>query len=267
MTIVIKNTKTLVDPAKFRFVGLVYALAGTGKTTWVGTLPPDDTGICACDTGTGSGLLPIVDKAFEYIEPTKLIEVEQFAKGETFPRKKVLVIDNLSTLARTLIKDAALAIPSSGSATRAIGVPDLKDYGTIAELTRRLLLNLINSNPDKHIVVTAHEKYDRPNENDAPGTESLVGPELAGQMFLAAPSLFDFVLRLRTRSLLRNPNDAKSRYSQRFLQTNQSPGVIAKCRAMIGKRPLLDQEEVFDLDSGAGGFPYILDKISKGYQV
>lgn len=243
----------------------MYALAGTGKTTWVGTLPPEDTGICACDTGTGSGLLPIIDKAFDYIEPTKLTEVEQFVKGEVFPKKKVLVIDNLSTLARTLIKDAALAIPIAGSATRALGVPDMKDYGTIAELTRRTLLTLINANPDKHIIVTAHEKYDRPNENDAPGTESLVGPELAGQMFLAAPSLFDFVLRLRTRSLLRNPADAKSRYSQRYLQTNQSPGVIAKCRAMIGKKPLLAQEEVFDLDTGEGSFPYLLNKIVAGY--
>ena len=244
----------------------MYALAGSGKTTWVGTLPPKDTGICACDTGTGSGLLPIVDQGFDYFEPTKLIEVEDFAKGKVFPDKKVLVIDNLSTLARTLIKDAALAIPISGSASRALGVPDLKDYGTMAELTRRLLLNLINCNPDKHILVTAHEKYDRPSPDDAPGTESLVGPELAGQMFLAAPSLFDFVLRLRTRSLLRNPADAKSRYSQRFFQTNQLPGVIAKCRAMVGKKALLDQEEIFDLETGAGSFPFLLNKIVAGYQ-
>lgn len=210
--------------------------------------------------------MPICEKSFDYIEPTKLVEVEEFAKGKTFPDKKILVIDNLSTLARTIIKDAALAIPISGSASRAVGVPDLKDYGTIAELTRRLLLNLINSNPDKHIVVCAHEKYDRPNENDAPGTESLVGPELAGAMFLAAPSLFDFVLRLRTRNILRNPADPKSRYSQRYFQTNQVAGVIAKCRAMRGKKALLDQEEIFDLDTGAGSFSMLLNKIKEGYQ-
>lgn len=125
---------------------------------------------------------------------------------------------------------------------------------------------MINCNPDKHVIVTAHERFDRPNDNDAPGTESFVGPELSGQMFLAAPSLFDFVLRLRTRSLLRNPADAKSRYAQRFFQTNQVPGVIAKCRAMVGKKALLDQEEVFDLDTGAGGFPFLLNKIVAGYQ-
>lgn len=243
----------------------MYSLPGTGKTTWVGTCPPEDTGIAACDFGTGSGLLPVVEKPFEYIEPESLTDLEKFAKGEVFPDKKILVLDNLSTMARTLVKDAALAIPVSGSATRRYGVPDLKDYGTIAEMVRRIIIVLINANPTKHIIVTAHEKYDRPGENDAPGTESLIGPELSGQLFTAAPSMFDFVLRLRTRSLLRNPADAKSRYSQRYFQTAQQSGVIAKCRATVNKKSLLDNEEVFDIDSGAGSFPALLNKIIAGY--
>lgn len=259
------NTRQLVDPKQFRFVGLVYSLAGTGKTTWVGTCPPAETGIAACDLGTGSGLLPIAEHGFDYCEPENLVDLEKFAKGEVFPDKKILVLDNLSTMARTIVKEAALSIPRSGDAVRKFGVPDMKDYGAIAEIIRRVLVVLIDGNPDKHIIVTAHEKYDRPNENDPPGTESLIGPELAGQMFLAAPSMFDFVLRLRTRSLLRNPADAKSRYSQRYFQTNQQAGIIAKCRAQRAKKALLDQEEVFDLDTGAGGFPALLQKIVAGY--
>jgi hypothetical protein len=78
--------------------------------------------------------------------------------------------------------------------------------------------------------------------------------------------MFDFVLRLRTRSLLRNPLDAKSRYSQRYFQTNQQPGIIAKCRAQVDKKPLLDAEEIFDLETGQGGFPSLLAKIVAGYQ-
>lgn len=240
-------------------------MAGTGKTTWVGTCPPEDTGIAACDLGAGSGLLPIVDGGFDYIEPESLTDLEKFAKGEVFPNKKILVLDNLSTMARTIVKDAALAIPRNGDAVRRFGVPDIKDYGAIAEMIRRVLIVLINANPTKHILVTAHEKYDRPNENDPPGTQSLIGPELAGQMFLAAPSMFDFVLRLRTRSLLRNPSDAKSRYSQRFFETNQKEGIIAKCRAQKGGKAMLDSEEVFDLETGAGGFPALLEKIVAGY--
>jgi len=135
----------------------------------------------------------------------------------------------------------------------------------MAEMVRRILIVLINANPTKHIIVTAHEKYDRPNENDAPGTESLVGPELSGQLFTAAPSMFDFVLRLRTRNLLRNPADPKSRFAQRFFQTNQEPGIIAKCRATVNGKALLDREEVFDLESGAGSFPVILNKLKEGY--
>jgi AAA domain len=263
----IKNTRGLVDAESFRFVGLVYGLAGTGKTTWIGTCNPADTGIAACDLGTGSGLLPVSEKGFDYIEPTTLKDLEDFAKGKVFTNKKILVLDNLSTMARTIVKDAALAIPISGSATRAHGVPDLKDYGTIAEMIRRIIIVLINSNPDKHIIVTAHEKYDRPSESDPPGTESLVGPELAGQMFLAAPSMFDFVLRLRTRNVLKDPTNAKSKFSQRYFQTNQESGVIAKCRAQVGGRSALDREEVFDLSTDQGTFPNLLKKIKAAYLV
>ena len=245
----------------------MYSLPGTGKTTWVGTCPPEDTGIAACDLGTGSGLLPISEKPFDYIEPSDLNDLEKFCKGEVFPNKKVLVLDNLSTMARTLIKDAALNIPTGGGSTRKYGVPELRDYMVMAEMVRKVLIVLINANPTKHILVMAHEKYDRPNENDAPGTESLVGPELSGQLFTAAPSMFDFVLRLRTRSLLRNPADPKSRYAQRYFQTNQEPGIIAKCRAQKNKKPLLDREEVFDLETGAGSFPSLLKKITDGYSV
>lgn len=248
-------------------MGLIYSLPGVGKTSWVGTCPPDETGIAACDLGTGSGLLPICEKSFQYIEPTNLIELEEFVKGKTFPTKKILVLDNLSTMAKTIVKDAALAIPMSGMISRSqFGVAEKRDYMVMMEIIRKTLILLINSNPDKHILVMAHEKYDRPNENDAPGTESLVGPELSGQLFTAAPSMFDFVLRLRTRNLLRNPADPKSRYSQRYFQTNQAPGIIAKCRATVNKKPLLDQEEIFDLDSGAGSFPFLLNKIVEGYQ-
>lgn len=245
----------------------MYGLPGIGKTTWVGTCPPEETGIAACDHGTGSGLLPISEKPFDYIEPRSLVDLEKFVKGEVFPSKKILVLDNLSTMARTLAKDAALAIPMSGMVSRSqYGVPEKRDYMVMMEIIRKVLVVLIDANPNKHIVVMAHEKYDRPNENDAPGTESLVGPELSGQLFTAAPSMFDFVLRLRVRNLLRNPADAKSRYAQRYFQTNQAPGVIAKCRATVNKKALLDSEEVFDLESGAGGFPALLNKLKEGYK-
>jgi hypothetical protein len=245
----------------------VYGLPGVGKTSFVGTCPQEDTGIAACDHGAGSGLLPISEKSFDYIEPTNLVDLEKFTKGEVFKDKKIFVLDNLSTMARTIVKDAALAIPMSGMESRAkYGVAEKRDYMVMMEIIRRTLVNLIDCNPTKHILVMAHEKYDRPNENDAPGTESLVGPELSGQLFTAAPSMFDFVLRLRTRSLLRNPADAKSRYAQRYFQTNQEPGIIAKCRATVNKKALLDREEVFDLESGAGGFPVLLNKIIEGYQ-
>jgi hypothetical protein len=171
-------------------------------------------------------------------------------------------------MAKTFVKDAALAIPRKAgeSPKRKLGIPELDDYGSIGEMTRKLINILCQANPTKHIIVTATEKYDRPNENDPPGTESLIGPDLAGQMFLGAPAMFDFVLRLRTRPKLRNPADAKTRYNERYFLTTQESGVIAKCRSNSRGSALLDREEIFDLTTGAGTFEYILNKILKGYE-
>lgn len=246
---------------------LLYSLPGCGKTTWIGTCPADVTGIAACETGNGSGLLSIADKGFECVEPESLSELEKFCSGQVFPTKKILVLDSLTAMAKTLIKDAALKIPRRGgdSDKRKLGIPELDDYGSIGEMTRKIINILISANPTKHIIVTATEKYDRPNENDPPGTESLIGPDLAGQMFLGAPAMFDFVLRLRTRPKLRNPVDAKSRYTERYFITGSEQGVIAKCRSNSHGASCLDREEIFDQTTGQGSFQYLLDKILKGY--
>ena len=246
---------------------LLYGLPGTGKTSWIGTLPPESTGIAACETGVGKGLLSIADRGFECIEPENLNELEKFARGEVFPTKQVLVLDSLSSMAKTFIKDAALKIPRKmgDSEKRKAGIPELDDYGSIGEMTRKLLNILCGANPTKHIIVTATEKYDRPNENDPPGTESLIGPDLAGQMFLGAPAMFDFVLRLRVRPKLRTIGDPKSRYGERYFITNQESGTIAKCRSNSKGLALLDREEIFDLGTGQGTFDYMIKKILAGY--
>lgn len=263
----VKNTRELIDNGKFRFFGLIYGLPGTGKTTWIGTCDPATTGIAACENGLGSGLLSIADHGFDFFEPENLEDLSKFCRGEIFPDKKVLVLDSISAMARTFIKDAALKIPRARgeSDKRKVGIPELDDYGAIAEMTRKAIHMLDVCNRDKHIIVTATEKYDRPNENDPPGTESLIGPELVGQMFLGAPAMFDFVLRLRTRPKLRNAADAKSRYNERYFLTQQESGTIAKCRSNNAKGPLLDKEEIFDKESGKGGFPDLVGKIQRGY--
>jgi hypothetical protein len=250
-------------------MGLIYSPAGFGKTTWVGTCDPAKTGIAACDTGHGNGLLSIAEKQFDHIIVEDMNDLAAFCSGKIFPNKEILVLDNLTTLARGVIKEAALKIPRRGgeSDKRKIGIPELDDYGSIAEMTRKTLLMLDNCNKDKHIIVTAHEKWDRPSENDPPGTESTFGPELSGQMFNAAPAMFDFVFRLRSRAKLANPADAKSRYSERYIITQHQSGMITKCRANKNGKPLLPAEVVFNIETGEGSFPWILDKLTSGYKV
>lgn len=265
----IHNTRDYLNPDNFRFVGMVYAMPGTGKTSWVGTCDPKITGIAACETGLGSGLLSIANQGFDHIIPENMSDLEKFCKGEVFPDKKILVLDSLSAMARTFIKDAVISMPRARGQTekRSAGVLELDDFGTLAGFTSKLLNLLMTRNKDKHIIVTATEKYNKVDENDAPGTDSMFGPNLAGQMFLEAPALFDFVLRLRTRSLLRDPKDAKSRYNQRYFMTDKEQGTLAKCRSNDGRgKPLLDKEEIFDLETGQGSFDYLVNKIVSRYK-
>jgi len=242
---------------------LVYGLPGTGKTLFASTAP--NVGIAACETGHGQGLLTIADKGVEYVLPSSLAEFEQICSGKLFQDKSSIALDSLSDMTRTFIKDAALAIPRARgeSDKRKRGVPELDDYGIMAEITRKLLRNLLAQ--DKHVIVTATEKYDKPDPENGQG-ESLIGPDLPGQMFLGSTAMFDVVLRLRTRPALRDPKDAKTRYTQRYFLTQpDGAGSVVKCRLNKAGNPLLDKEEIFDPAAGVGTFVYLLEKILKGY--
>lgn len=269
MSTTVRNTKEYLDPDKFRFIGLIYGLAGTGKTSWLGSCKPEDIGIAACETGIGNGLLSIAANGFDHIILENLADLESFCKGNVFKNKKILALDSLSAVARTLIKDAALRIPRARGETdkRKAGVPELDDFGVIAGFTQKYLNMLLTCNPTCHVLVTATEKFDKVNENDPPGTESTFGPNLAGQMYTEAPALFDFVLRMRVRPVLANPADAKSRYNQRYFITDKDSNTLAKCRSNDGRGvALLDKEEIFDLKTGQGSFYYLVEKIVGKYR-
>ena len=258
----IKNTKDLMDPDKLRLKVLVYGLAGTGKTLWASAAP--NPGFIACETGQGSGLQTIAQKGLDYVEPQTIADFEAVCRGQIFEDKDTIVLDSLTEMNKTFIKDAALAIPRTrgNSMKRQRGVPELDDYGTMAELTRRLLRRLLDL--DKHIVVTATLKVDTPDPESGKGSLT-IGPELPGQLFRGSPAMFDAVFCMRTRSLLRDPKDAKTRYSERYFVTQPTNTIIAKCRYGGDNAPFLAPEETFSLESGAGSFTDILDRIKAGY--
>ena len=263
MSLVIKNTKALLSPENFRLKILVYGLPGTGKTSFAASAP--NPGFGACETGHGDGLLSIADKGLDYVELANYPDLKAFCQGQVFKDKATRVLDSLSDMARTHVKNYALSLPRRGedSPKRKAGIPELDDYGVMGETTRQLLRDLIQQG--SHVVVTATEKYQLPDPERGI-TEVTIGPDLPGSMFLASPAMFDVVLRLRTRSKLRDPRDAKSRYTERyFLTENDGRGTIAKCRSNYSNKPLLDSEEIFDPASGVGTFDYMLKKILAGY--
>lgn len=264
MSLKIHNSRELINPENYRAKVLVISQPGGGKTTWAATAP--NPGFAACEQGLGKGLLSIANMGVDFVEPENERELDSICSGQIFKDKDTLVIDSGSEMCRTFIKDAALAIPrrQGASEKRSKGVPELDDYGVMAEIFRRLMQKLINQ--PKHIIVTAGMRIQTPNLETGIG-QFLIGPDLPGQLFLGAPAMFDLVLQLRTRQVNKVKGDAKTRYSQRYFITQPDNTHIAKCRAnKLGNVPLLDVEEIFDYEAGLGTFPFLLNKILTGYR-
>jgi len=254
LSLQIKNSKSLLGE-ELRLKMLLVGLPGTGKTTFLSTAP--NIGIGACETGSGRGLASIAEKGIDYVELDNYGEFDQFCSGNIFKDKSAVGLDSLSTMTKTFIKDYALSLPRSKgqSQKRAMGVPELDDYGTMGEVTRRLLAKLIDQ--PKHVLATATLLIKSPDAETGLG-ELMIGPDLPGQMFLGATAMFDIVLVCRTRVLLRDPKDAKSRFTQHYWITQGGNGVIAKCR-YAG----LKAEEIYNPATGEGTFPDLLAKIKK----
>lgn len=267
MSIIPQKIRALVDPEKFRFKVLLYSNGGIGKSEWLSGAdsPKGSLGVVACETGHLKGQLTNANKDLECVFPDNYAELEQIANGAVFKDKTAIALDSLSYMNKSFIKDAALAIPRKGidSAKRAQGVPELDDYGTMAEMARRVLAKLLAM--DKHLIVTATERTITPSPENGL-TETTILPDLPGALAFTCTAMFDFVLRLKTRQKLRDPRDPKSRYVERyFICSPDGQGTIAKCRSNDIGVPFLDREEIFDLTTGAGSFQYMLQKILSGY--
>jgi hypothetical protein len=261
----IKQTGALISPEALRLKVLIYGMHGSGKTTWTGTTP--NPGIGVCETGWGKGLLSIAANNLSYTELNSYEDFTQFCSGTVFKDKDTLVLDSLSEMFRTFIKDKALSIPRARgeSAKRAAGVLELDDYGVIAELARKLIKRLLDQ--PKHIVVTSGLRIDKPDMESGQG-ETLVGPDLSGQMFLGSTAMFDIVLCLRTRTILRDPKDAKSREVERYFvtQSDGASGIIAKNRLSVtGLGSFLPREVIFNPKEDMGTFSWFLNQAKEAY--
>lgn len=259
MALVERNTRDLISPDNLKLKILMYSLHGCGKTTFLSTVP--DIAIGASETGHGNGLLGVATKGLTYAEINSYQDFDEFCSGGFGRDKSALGLDSLSDVVKTHIKAKALSFPRKNGDTpkRLAGVPEIDDYGVMGELTRKLLRKLIDQ--DKHIVVTSGLRIDRP-DLESGQTETLIGPDLAGQMFLGSTAMFDLVLCCRTRSVLDDPKDAKSRRTEYYYITN-SPGngIIAKNRLGIKAGvSFLPQEVIFNPTKGEGTFDWMLNK-------
>jgi hypothetical protein len=266
MALKIHNTSALTQNGNLRLKMLIYGPSGMGKTMFCSTAPKPI--VLACETGHGGGLLSVAGTGIDYVVPETYTDMELFCSGNGFEKYDTMVIDGMSYATDTIIKNHALTVPRRGgeSAKRAMGVPELDDYGTLAELERRLLARLLQN--DKNIIVTCLMDFYQPAQggND-PKPEKSGGPDLPGSMRLGSSAMFDIVLKLHTQPKLRDPKNPGSRYYQRYWLTDTDGKYLAKSRVRNGVTNLFPTEVPFDLDSGEGTFKYFFDlasaKVSK----
>jgi len=265
LTLIIRNTRDLISPKDFKLKVLCFGLYGAGKTTFMSTFPNLGAGVC--ETGHGKGALSVASKEFDYVELSSYADFDSFCSGAIFKDKETLGLDSLSEMVKTFTKEKAIAIPRAKGETqkRQLGVPELDDYGVMGELTRKLVRKLLDQ--PKHIVVTSGLRIDKPDADTGQG-ETLIGPDLSGQMFLGSTAMFDLCLCLRTRSVLRDPKDAKSRYTQRYFMTeNNGSGILAKNRLSVqGGKSFLPSEVIFDPENNQGTFDYFYNLAITEYQ-
>lgn len=258
----VRNTKDTVRPENYNWKVLLVADPGIGKTTWAATAP--DVGIAACEPGEGSGTLSIVKAGVDFVEPKTFADFRSLCYNtfEPFQKKRSIALDSLSYMTKSFVKEHVLStFPAKNpreAMRRQAGIPSGFDFSEISELTRNLLNALLAQK--KHVIVTALAKY----EKDDNGLVVRIKPDLPGALSDASAAMFDSVLYLKVRKLLKDPRDPKSTYMQRYFLT-QSDGVhLAKDRNNSGKA-FLSQEEIFDKESGQGSFQDLLNKILAGH--
>jgi AAA domain len=267
MALILRNTKDLIKPGSLKLKILIYGIHGSGKTTFLSGVP--NIGIGASETGHGKGLIGVAGHNLDYVEVNSYQDFDDFCSGAVYRDKESYGLDSLSDIVKTYVKAKALSFPRMKGETlkRNAGVPEIDDYGVMGELTRKLLRKLIDQ--DKHIVVTSGLRIDKPDIENGQG-EMLIGPDLAGQMFLGSTAMFDLVLCTRTRPVLDRPNDPKSRRTEYYYITN-SPGngIIAKNRLGVkGGKSFLPPEMVFNPGEdgkGPGSFTDLLTRANEAY--
>ena len=264
MSLNVKSSKDLVTSGSFKLKALLVGVPGVGKTTFCATAP--NPGFVACETGHGSGLLPIAQNNVAYVEPASYAELEAICTGQLFKDKDTIVIDSFTEACSTFIKDEALTVPRKfgSSEKRAMGVPELDDYQVMGELARRLLRQLTRL--DKHVLVTTLLRTYQPANPKEGRAERIGGPDLPGAMSLASAAMFDHVLWLKVRPATKPGPDGKPiRITQRYFQTVGSDQYVAKSRSSDNKQQILPPEIVFDPATGEGCFNDLFEKISSAY--
>lgn len=259
----LQNSRNLVSGKNLHWKVLVVGRPGTGKSTWLSGAP--GLGVAACETGHGSGLLSVAHAGVDFVEPKSFVDFRSICLNtfEAFKAKESVALDSLTAMAKSFIKDHVLttfpARNQKEAMRRQAGVMTGFDYGDVSDVTRTLLNQLLAQN--RHIIVTALEKV----EKDDNGIVTAIGPDLPGALGTSAAAMFDSVLYLKIRRVLRDPREPKSAFYERYFITNGDGIHVSKDRNSVNSKSFLSHEEIFDPNTNRGTFADLFGKILAGH--
>ena len=210
-------------------------------------------------------MLSVAHTGVDYCEPKTFVDFRSICLGTfaPFQKKATVGLDSLTAMTKTFIKDHVLSnFPAKNqreALRRQAGVPTGFDFGDIADVTRTLLNQLLAQ--DRNVVVTALEK----TEKDDNGIVTAILPDLPGALGTSAAAMFDSVLYLKVRKVLRDPRDAKSAYYERYFVTASDGVHVAKDRNSSNSKSFLEAEEIFDPTNNRGTYAALFAKITAGH--
>jgi hypothetical protein len=249
-TLRILKAAELLDPANFRFRGLLYGRAGTGKTLLLGTLPRP-TGII----DLGQGALTLAGEDDIYVAPIRVWEED----GRRQPKAWKLIDEAVREFSRndeiksigaddlTALQDAAVTyvLASSNHLGQS---PTQPEWGA----AMAMIMEAINYcfAAGKHFVLTAHQEF---KQEQGTG-KGWMYPLVVGKLAYQITNPFDEVWHTQVDDVTDTQAGAQRRSSKRFRVMTQ-PDRIYTAKSRLAKFGIVAPVEDFTFEDLSNGIP------------
>ena len=163
----------------------IYGPNGIGKTHLAATSPGKK--LFLNDNGNWETLFKFPKAEWDVVEfPKKWKDMVSMWSDPLLDQYDVLVMDNITGVARTLLMDAVTFIPADKAGRVSPESPGLRDYALASERLKSLMAAFKERRSKQHVIAIGHERIDK---DDVTGAQTY-GPAAPGSVPAHILSLF-----------------------------------------------------------------------------